>query len=200
MKIKEVRFLKSVHINSKEDYYDNIPEVIFVGRSNVGKSSIMNKLFEKKDLVKTSSRAGKTKTANIFFVNNKYYFTDLPGYGFSKLGKELKDNLDALIYWYIEERINTIKTVVILIDSKLGAQEKDIQMYKRILDLGLDIVILLSKADKLSKSEISKSKSHTENIFFGQEVIPVSSTKNIGIKDFWKILDLRLKKIIIINT
>lgn len=192
MKIKEVRFLKSVHINTKEDYFDKRSEIVFVWRSNVGKSSIMNKLFEKKDLVKTSSRAWKTKTANIFLLNNKYYLTDLPWYWFAKLGKELKESLDSLIHWYIEERINTLKSVVILIDSKLWPQEKDVDMYKRILELWLDIVIVLSKVDKMSKSEILKSKKYAEEVFFGQEVFPISSTKNTWIRELWRYLDWKL--------
>jgi len=98
---------------------DERPEVVFVGRSNVGKSSIMNALFEKKDLVKTSSRAGKTKLANLFKIDNKYYMTDLPGYGFAKLGKNLKEELDGLISWYLEEKQEFLKRVVILIDSRL---------------------------------------------------------------------------------
>lgn len=194
MKIKEVKFLKSVHINSKEDYFNKRSEIVFVWRSNVGKSSIMNRIFDKKDLVKTSSRAWKTKTANIFLLNSKYYFTDLPWYWFAKLGKELKESLDALIHWYIEERVNTIKTVVILIDSKLWPQDKDVEMYKRILELWLDIVIVLSKVDKMSKNEIAKSKSYAEEIFFWQEVFPISSTKNTWMSEFIRYLDGKLRK------
>ncbi|USN58330.1 MAG: 50S ribosome-binding GTPase [Candidatus Peribacteria bacterium] len=119
MKIQEVRFDKSVSIQDTELFFDARKEIIFVGRSNVGKSSLMNAIFHKKDLVKTSSRPGKTKTANLFLVNNKFYYTDLPGYGFAKLGKELKEHLDALISWYVEERKPYIKQVVILIDSKI---------------------------------------------------------------------------------
>jgi GTP-binding protein len=109
----------------------------------------MNALFEKKDLVKTSSRPGKTKLANIFTVANKYYMTDLPGYGFAKLGKNLKEQLDGLISWYLEERTTHLKKVVILIDSKLGAQQTDIDMYKYLLELELPLTIVLSKIDKI---------------------------------------------------
>ncbi|MGB2111037.1 MAG: GTPase [Patescibacteria group bacterium] len=85
MKFSDVVFNKSIALQSQDIMFENKKEVIFVGRSNVGKSSIMNALFEKKDLVKTSSRPGKTKTANIFTVANKYWLTDLPGYGFAKM-------------------------------------------------------------------------------------------------------------------
>ena len=84
MKFSDVKFYKSVWLWTKEVYFDLKSEVIFVGRSNMWKSSLMNAIFEKKDLVKTSSTPGKTRLANLFIVANKYYLTDLPGYGFAK--------------------------------------------------------------------------------------------------------------------
>jgi len=186
MKLSQVKFHKSVWLWSKEVHLDEKWEIIFVWRSNVGKSSIMNALFEKKDLVKTSSRPGKTLLANMFLVENKYYLTDLPGYGFAKLWKNLKDQLDGLISWYMEEKAEYIKKVVILIDTKLWAQQVDIDMYKYILDLWLPITIVLSKTDKLSKSEVAKSLAHAKNQFFGQEIIPVSSLKKAWIRELEK--------------
>jgi len=186
MKLSSVKFHKSVWLWSKEVHLDERWEIIFVWRSNVGKSSIMNALFEKKDLVKTSARPGKTLLANMFLVENKYYLTDLPGYGFAKLWKNLKEQLDWLISWYMEEKWPYIKKVVILIDSKLGAQQVDIDMYKYILDLWLPVTIVLSKIDKLSKSEVGKSLAHAKNQFFGQEIIPVSSLKKVWIRELEK--------------
>ncbi len=186
MRLSNVKFYKSVWLWSKEVFIDERGEVLFVWRSNVGKSSIMNALFEKKDLVKTSSRPGKTLLANLFTVENKYYLTDLPGYGFAKLGKNLKEELDGLISWYLEEKAEYIKKVVILIDTKLWAQEVDVEMYKYILDLGLPVTIVLSKTDKISKSEVWKSLMHAKNQFFWQEIIPVSSMKKTWIKELEK--------------
>lgn len=188
MKFSEVKFTKSIGINSKSIYIDESPEVIFVGRSNVGKSSIMNALFEKKDLVKTSSRPGKTKLANLFTIDNKYICTDLPGYWFAKLGKNIKEMLDQLISWYVDEKRENLKMVVMLIDAKLWAQAVDIDMYKYLLELGLPITIVLSKADKISKTEVKKSELHAAPIFFGQNIIPVSSTKKQGVDALRKIL------------
>lgn len=186
MKLSEVVFHKSVWLWSKEVFLDEKSEVVFVGRSNVGKSSIMNSLFEKKDLVKTSSIPGKTKLANMFLVESKYYLTDLPGYWFAKLWKTMKDQLDWLISWYLEEKLEYIKKVVMLIDSKLWAQEVDLEMYKYILDLGLPVTIVLSKVDKIWKSEAGKSKIHAAEQFFWQEIIAVSNTKKIGLKELSK--------------
>ena len=186
MKLSDVKFHKSVWLWSKEVFIDEIPEVIFVWRSNVGKSSIMNALFEKKDLVKTSSRPGKTLLANQFKVENKYYLTDLPGYGFAKLGKNLKDKLDWLISWYLEEKTPDIRKIVILIDAKLWAQEVDIEMYKYILELELPVTIVLSKIDKISKSELAKSMFKAKESFFWQEIYAVSSIKKLWVWDLSK--------------
>ena len=183
MNLNEVKLLKSVSIWMSEVYFENKKEIVFVWRSNMGKSSLMNSIFWKKDLVKTSSKPWKTRLANIFIVDNKYYFTDLPWYWFAKLWKDLKQDLDWLISWYLEERKESIKKVVILIDSKLWPQEVDIEMYDYILNLWLPITIVLSKVDKLSNSDVKKSLSHAQETFFWQEIIPVSSLKMIWIKD-----------------
>ena len=188
MKLTDVKFYKSIWLNSEEVYFDDKKEVVFVGRSNMWKSSLMNTIFQKKDLVKTSSKPGKTRLANLFLVENKYYFTDLPGYGFAKLWKDLREDLDWLISWYLEERRNSIKKVVILVDSKLWAQESDLEMYRYILDLELPVLIVLSKSDKLSKTELFKSLTHAKEQFFGQEIIPVSSKSKLGIFELEKIL------------
>ena len=190
MKLSEVVFYKSISLQAKEVIFDEKKEIIFVWRSNVWKSSIMNALFIKKDLVKTSSRPGKTRTANLFIVENKYYFTDLPGYGFAKLGKDHREELDGLISWYIEERKEFIKKIVILIDTKIWAQETDKQMYKYLLDLWLPICVVLSKIDKLKKTEISKALIDAKNDFFWQDIFCVSSKNNMWIKE----LEKELKK------
>lgn len=188
MKITEASFLKSVSIRNEKVFLDARPEIVFVGRSNVWKSSIMNTLLHKKDLVKTSSTPGKTRTANIFLVNKKYFFTDLPGYGFAKLGQTLRQDLDALISWYLEEKQNSIKQVVLLCDTKIGPQQSDIDMYQFISELWLPMTIILSKTDRLSKSAITESLMHTQKIFVWARIIPVSAHKLDGLRDFEKIL------------
>lgn len=193
MKIKSASFVKSVSIHDREVFFDLRKEIVFVGRSNVGKSSLMNTLMQKKDLVKTSSKPGKTRTANLFLINEKYYFTDLPGYGFAKLGQDLRESLDALISWYLEEKKTQIRHVVLLCDAKIGPQESDIEMYNYISELELPLTVVLSKTDRLSKNDIWKSKVHTEKLFFGARVLPVSSTKLDGIDALRKIIGESLK-------
>ena len=186
MKLKEVRFFKSVAINAEKVFLDNKNEIIFIGRSNVGKSSLMNALFNKKDLVKTCSRPWKTKLANIFLVNKKYNFTDMPWYGFAKLWKEIKDHLDALNSWYMEERLDFIKRAVIVIDSKIWPQQSDIDMYEYLLELWVPMFIVSSKIDRLNKQEINKSLNHTAKVLVWQPIFAVSSKKNQWIKELWR--------------
>ena len=193
MKIREAVFEKSVSLNSWKIFLDNRKEIIFVGRSNVWKSSLINALIHKKDLVKTSSVPWKTRTANIFLINKKYHFTDLPWYGFAKLGKEFKDSLDGLISWYLEEKKHTIAQIVIVLDSKIWAQKSDIDMYTYIQSLHLPITFVLSKIDRLKKSDISKVKMHTEQMFFWSRIVTTSVHNNIWIVDLQKIISNSLK-------
>lgn len=188
MKIQDASFLKSVSIHDSKVYFDARNEVAFVGRSNVGKSSLMNALMNKKDLVKTSSKPGKTRTANMFLVNQKYYFTDLPGYGFAKLWQSLREDLDALISWYLEERRQYMKKVVLVLDAKIGPQQADIDMLQYLVEHEISPIIVLSKCDRLSNNEVWKSVQHTEKVFFGQQILPISSQKWIGIPELRKIL------------
>lgn len=183
LRFEKVDFHKSVSINNNDVFFEEHPEIIFVGRSNVWKSTLMNTLFSKKDLVKTSSKPWKTRLANQFLVDKKYFFTDLPGYWFAKMWKNLKADLDALISWYIEERKMYLKSVIILIDSRLWAQQSDIDMFQYLDELGIPLMIVLSKTDKISKNDIYKSKSHAEKLFFGQQVFAVSATKKDGMKE-----------------
>ncbi len=181
MKNLEVSFDKSISIESNKVSFDNKKQIVFVWRSNVGKSSLMNAIFQSKDLVKTSSLPGKTKLANLFKVNNKYHFVDLPGYWFAKLWLIEKDKLDALISWYLEEFSPEIKKIVIVLDSKLGPTETDIDMYKFLWEFGIPLLFVLNKIDRLSNNEIQKSVSHTQDIFFWQKVMSVSAKNNIWV-------------------
>ncbi len=193
MKNLEVVFDKSISIESNKVSFDNKKQIVFVGRSNVGKSSLMNAIFQKKDLVKTSSLPWKTKTANIFKVNNKYEFVDLPGYWFAKLGQIQKDKLDALISWYLEEFRFDIKKIVVVLDSKLGPTDTDIDMFKFIGEFQVPLIFVLNKIDKLSNNDIFKSIKHTEWIFFWQRVVAASAKSNTWIDALRKELMESLK-------
>lgn len=194
MKNLEVKFNKSISIESEKVSLDNKKQVVFIWRSNVWKSSLMNAIFKSKDLVKTSSMPWKTKTANLFRVDNKYDFVDLPGYWFAKLWQEQKAKLDALISWYIEEFSYDIKKIVIVLDSKIWPTQSDIDMFNYLQELQIPLIFVLNKIDKLSNNEINKSLLHTRELFFWQEIIWTSAKNNINIDELRKILIEILKQ------
>lgn len=139
----------------------NKPEFAFIGRSNVGKSSLINMLTGRKELAKISSTPGKTQTINHFLINKSWYLVDLPGYGYASVSKSLKENWIYMIDSYFKNRTNLFCTFV-LIDSRLEPQEKDMEFIKRLGSLGIPIALVLTKTDKLKQSELGKSKNKIE--------------------------------------
>ncbi|MDB4940133.1 MAG: ysxC [Candidatus Doudnabacteria bacterium] len=180
MKIKSAVFVKGV-VGEDEILEDEVPQVAFIGRSNVGKSSVINSLVNRKDLAKSSSKPGKTKEINIFFINKAFYLVDLPGYGFAKASLEDRDNLRKLIYWYLLYSNVDHKNVVLIIDAKVGLTDYDKEMLRRLEDREKRIVIVANKIDKLKNSEYKKSLAAIQALVGDHKVIPYSAEKKIGI-------------------
>lgn len=134
----------------------NLPEIAFIGRSNVGKSSLINCLTEKKDLAKTSSTPGKTQTINHFKINNLWYLVDLPGYGFAKVAKDIRDKWDGMIKNYLLKREN-LQIVFVLVDSRLEAQKSDIDFINWLGENRIPLSIIFTKTDKLGKTKIQQN-------------------------------------------
>lgn len=186
MKIKEVKFIRSVTDKNAFDYmYEKEkPEVCFVWRSNVGKSSTLNSIFGSKDLVKTSGKPGHTKLANQFSVNNRFICTDLPGYGFAKLSDSEREKIDNLITSYITEYGRDIRKVVIILDAKVGATDHDLDMFLMLQKLGIPSLVVLNKIDKLKSSEIQKIFKSTKEAILGHELITYSTKEQKNKRDF----------------
>lgn len=155
MIIKDARFLSS---NNKFDKLpkDNMPEYAFIGRSNVGKSSLINALVQRKGLAKTSSTPGKTISINHFIVNNQWYLVDLPGYGYAQRSKKLREEWRIVLANYITRRRNLLYTFV-LIDSRLEPQNSDIGFMEWLGENEVPFCIVFTKADKLGKNELDKN-------------------------------------------
>jgi GTP-binding protein len=137
------------------------PEFAFIGRSNVGKSSLINMLTQRKNLAKTSSTPGKTQTINHFLINQKWYLVDLPGYGYATVSKTTKEGWSQMITSYFKQRENVYCTFI-LIDSRLEPQKKDIDFINWLGGLGVPIALVLTKIDKIKQSELAKSKKNFE--------------------------------------
>jgi GTP-binding protein len=169
----------------------NLPEIILCGRSNVGKSSFINSLFNRKDLAKTSSTPGKTRSINYYLIDNKFYFVDLPGYGYAKASLSERKKWGNLIDDFLKISKN-IELTFHLIDSRHNPTELDIQLNKLLKQLEIPYVVLLNKSDKLKHSELSKNLKKIKNFFpelvYNQNLFYFSSIDSTGNKDVKKIL------------
>jgi GTP-binding protein len=155
MEIKEAEFIGSCTQYEKCPA-PHMPEYAFIGRSNVGKSSLINMLTGKKGLAKTSTTPGKTQLINHFLINKKWYLVDLPGYGYARVSKASKAGWDKMIRDYLEKRKNLL-TVFVLVDIRLDPQPIDLRFIDWVGEKQIPLMILFTKADKLSKPQIIAS-------------------------------------------
>lgn len=154
--IKNAEFIISAV--SKSQYpNDNRNEIAFVGRSNAGKSSLINTITNRRKLAKTSGTPGKTRLVNFFLINDKFYFVDLPGYGFAKVSKKEQEKWGAMIERYLIDRPQ-LKKIAILVDSRHKPTQDDINMYNWVKHYGYEAVIVATKSDKLKRSEFKKNE------------------------------------------
>lgn len=152
--------IKSVNLDQVAGFVsqfpnDNFEEIAFAGRSNVGKSSFINSFLGKKNLAKTSSKPGKTKTINFYKINDKFRLVDLPGYGYAKVSKTEKEKWNDLIHKYLYEREN-LKEVFLLVDIRHAPTKQDKEMYDWIIDSGFTGFVIATKYDKIPKTHLKK--------------------------------------------
>ena len=155
MEIKSAEFIAS-YTSYKDCPKDKLPEYAFVGRSNVGKSSLINMLVDQRKLAKTSQSPGKTQLINHFIINNSWYLVDLPGYGFAKVSKSIRKDFNRLIKDYCEFRTN-LMCVFVLIDSRHTPQKNDLDFMQWLGEKQIPFCMVFTKADKLSSSALNKN-------------------------------------------
>lgn len=156
MRIKQSEFIISA-VKKSQYPIDQRVEIAFVGRSNVGKSSIINALTNRKKLAKVSQTPGKTRLINFFLINNDFYLVDLPGYGYAKVSKAEKASWGETIERYLNGR-EELKRVVLLVDSRHKPTADDIMMHEWIKHYGYDVIVVATKSDKLSNNALRKSE------------------------------------------
>ncbi len=178
MKIKSAIFKKGIR-GTNNILYDVSPQIAFAGRSNVGKSSLMNCLLGTKDLVRSGKMPGKTREINFFLVNEDRYFVDLPGYGYAKLPIKMREQIAKMIQWYFLESVPNRKTVIV-VDIKVGPNEMDTEISKIIKNQGEEFLIAANKADTLNQRDRSIGLKKISNVFPGIRVISCSAKTKEG--------------------
>ena len=167
--------------------YDGKAQIAFSGRSNVGKSSLINTLMGRKSLARVSSAPGKTITINFYEINKEFYLVDMPGYGYAKRSPDQKKQWSALTdgYYTKDGSHGKLKAVAQLVDLKAGATNDDLTMMEWLSESGLDWFIVATKADKLNKTERAKALAALSELVDGVDIIPYSSLNGEGKNDVW---------------
>ena len=180
MRIHSAEFVVGA-VGDKGSPTDGLPEVAFAGRSNVGKSSLINRLVQRRNLAFTSSTPGRTQQLNYYRVDDRLYLVDLPGYGYVRGGVDLRRNLGRLVETYLASR-EALQAVVLLIDARHGPTELDLQMVDTLKSSGRPFLLVLTKADKLSRGKLDRqvSRLEEEGHLADLPYLPFSSETGLG--------------------
>jgi len=190
MKIKKSD-IEAVAVKPSQYPPDNLKEIAFAGRSNVGKSSLLNLITGRKKLAKVSGSPGKTRTINFYLINDAFRIVDLPGYGYAKVSKSVSQDWGAMMEKYLQGRENLIK-VIQLVDIRHQPSKQDVEMYEYLRYYGLDGIVVATKADKVSRNQIPKQiKQIRQTLGLGKEdiVIPVSALKRTGYEELLDVIE-----------
>ncbi|MDY2794866.1 MAG: ribosome biogenesis GTP-binding protein YihA/YsxC [Peptostreptococcus porci] len=186
MKIRSSEITMSA-VNKKQYPSEGVPEIALAGRSNVGKSSVINGLLNRKNFARTSSTPGKTRTINFYLINNEFYFVDLPGYGYARVSKTEKEKWGSIMERYLEDR-EELCAILLLVDVRHEPTADDKMMYDWIKYFGYNCVVVATKADKISRGQYQKHISIIRKKLEmpkEEKVIVTSSSKKIGIDELW---------------
>jgi GTP-binding protein len=189
VKIKSAKFVRGI---TGEDsiLHNNYPHIAFVGRSNVGKSSVINAVLNIGELARTGKKQGKTVEVNFFEVNGKYYVVDLPGYGFAQGGQDKRETIRAMILEYLTHKAVAPHTVALILDAKAGLTDFDTDMLHILENEGHRAVLVLNKIDKLNQKELTQTIKDIQRQFPDAELFPYSALTK---KNTSELVDLLFK-------
>ncbi len=186
MKIRTAEITMSA-VNRSQYPGEGVPEIALAGRSNVGKSSVINGLLSRKNFARTSSTPGKTRTINFYLINEEFYFVDLPGYGYAKVAKTEKEKWGAIMEMYLSDR-RELCAIFLLVDCRHEPTADDKMMYEWIKHFGYNCVVVATKADKISRGQYQKHISIIRKkleVAKEDKIILTSSSSNVGMKALW---------------
>ena len=190
MIIKNPRFEISA-VKANQYPKNGLPEVVLVGKSNVGKSSFINTLINRKKLARTSSEPGKTRQLNFYNMDDKFYFVDLPGYGYSEMSKQEQVKVGEFIEYYLQHR-KEICLIIFLVDIRHDPTQNDFLMYDYVIRSGLPCMILANKADKIAKTKVDDTAKNIQkqlNPIGDITTLPFSSERKVYSDEVWKIIE-----------
>lgn len=181
MQITSATFVKGI-VKYDESLSDGIPQVAFIGRSNVGKSSTINAVMQKKGLARSSSSPGHTREINLYLVNETYYLVDLPGYGYAKISNESRAALRDLIFSYLFNPDIIQDKIVLIIDGKVGPTKDDLEILTALKERNKNIIIAVNKIDKIKPSLYIKQIKKIQELVGDYQIIPYSAENKKGIE------------------
>lgn len=191
MKVTSVNLETVCGITSKLPENDKL-EVAFAGRSNVGKSSLINALMNRKSYARTSQQPGKTQTINFYNINELLYFVDLPGYGYAKVSQDTVKKWGKMIDGYLHQS-KVLRLVFLLVDIRHKPNQNDIQMYEWCVNYGFNPIIIATKSDKIKRSQLQKQIKQIKDalqVLDGTPVIPFSALNKSGRDEIWEYIDM----------
>lgn len=192
MKITSAEFVKS-SFEKRHWIIDGRPDIAFLGRSNVGKSSLINALLNRKGLARTSNTPGRTQSINFFLINERFYFADLPGYGYAKVSKSMRADWGKMAEEYLTDR-QELALSIQLVDSRHAPTAQDKQLHEWLIFSNRPYIIVATKSDKLSNNELSQNLTIIEQAMPGARVTPFSVTKGRGRETVWADIEAALAK------
>ena len=193
MKILSAEFVISA-AGPKQFPLDSKPQIAIAGRSNVGKSSIINSLLHRKNLVKTSQTPGKTQLINFFIINESFYFVDLPGYGYARVPYSVTDAWAPMIEGYLKNAPH-LSAVVVLLDSRREPDERDVRLIDWLRQYDIPVIYALTKIDKLNRQETDRARrSISAALGIVDDLVLTSAKSGQGIKELWGVLVKKIKE------
>lgn len=180
MQIKSAIFVRGI-TQEKDIIQDGLPQILFIGRSNVGKSSVINAITRTKNLAISSSTPGRTKQVNAFLINKQFYVIDLPGYGFAKRSVHDRVAMRDLISWYLFSKHQEDRRVVVIMDVEVGLTESDIHIINLLKEDKAEFIVVANKSDKVKNQKLKQNLEKVKNSIGSVTMIPFSAKKNTGV-------------------
>ncbi len=190
MKVTSTEFLKS-SFTDQDWATGNLPEIAFMGRSNVGKSSLINSLLGVRGLARTSSTPGRTQALNFFLINNKFRFVDLPGFGYARVPKAIKSTWGEMVSSYLAKRSQLVLSIHI-VDSRHEPTKLDLQLHEWLEHSAKPRLIVATKSDKLSNNELKISLGRAKGVFSDDRVVAFSAKTGTGRDEVWRTIETAL--------